>query len=553
MPYEEEPRPAKTVLVKTLSQTNPDFDLEYIENYRTVYEGGKSFQQNIIKFLPKNPLEPDQNYAARVRNATYLNYAGPVVDFLDAWLFSEALQIDGFSQDLEWADAFFKNVDRNESDKETFFSRTFANALVGKRGAVWVTRPSDGGLPPETLLEEEARGLNSPYFVQIAPENLTDWHYGDDGKLAWVLLAYKKSVRESALGPRKTVYIWQIIDRERVLTYEWVPEEGRLEPTPTSEARQIGDDPHNLGFVPVTIMEFEPGLWAMSKLYQPALGHFRRHCAKEWALDRSAHALAVVKTGSGDFKPQVATGTYLSLTVTDGYEESFEFVSPSSDSFQMQKDSADSLREEIHRVVHQMALATSSDSSKSRMSGDSKEKDFQAILVILAAYGRKVRSLVASCMTMAQTIRGVTKEAINVVGLDGYDKANIAQAMETMALGMPLIRSETWRREMAKGIAARTAGNMLDEGTRDQIEAELDAAPYNDEALMFEGIDSSTMPGSRTVDSTLAGGGTEANALESIRKSQSKKRTAALDRSSTYDAIGANVDSASPDLTKTSS
>lgn len=81
------------MLLKLLDTQRPDVDLALLADYWALFRGGKAFHDRVDRFLPQRPSESPALYAFRKKGAHYLNYAGPIVSYLGALVFSEKPEV----------------------------------------------------------------------------------------------------------------------------------------------------------------------------------------------------------------------------------------------------------------------------------------------------------------------------------------------------------------------------------------------------------------------------------------------------------------------------
>ncbi|MFK5283974.1 hypothetical protein ACI3PL_30795, partial [Lacticaseibacillus paracasei] len=64
-----------------------------LHDYRALYRGGHHARKQMHRFLPQRPTEPNDHYQFRLQSAHYLNYAGPIVDYFVAQLFTGRIEV----------------------------------------------------------------------------------------------------------------------------------------------------------------------------------------------------------------------------------------------------------------------------------------------------------------------------------------------------------------------------------------------------------------------------------------------------------------------------
>ena len=114
----------------TLNKRHPLSDVETFQKYDALYKGGRAFRKLIGKFLPQNPLETSEVYNLRKKQAPFISYVGPIVDFFSAQLFSASFLVratrDGENDtDDEFYATFRDDVDGCGTDLSAFLKERF--------------------------------------------------------------------------------------------------------------------------------------------------------------------------------------------------------------------------------------------------------------------------------------------------------------------------------------------------------------------------------------------------------------------------------------------
>jgi hypothetical protein len=464
--------------VQLLEQRHPDRPSDVVlERYRALAEGGERWRDLVSFWLPQNGNEPADIYNDRKKRAVYHNYAGGIVGLLVAYLFSEAPSIEGLEGD--WAAAWLDNVDRRRTPLATWWRQRFFDALVDGVAWCWVNLPARA---PELVLvsraDEEKAGLLDAYLVPLCLHEVLDWGEDSVGALSWVLIRQVEQVRVTVDQPRVAVYRWFYIDGVSIRRWEWkqtAPE--KPAPTPEDEAEELGTLQHNMGGLPVVRLQIPRGLHAMRLLHDPALAHLRARNDLTWALGRTAHAMPWIKRKWGGDAPQVGSGYYLELE----HEDDFGWTEPQGNSFAVLRDDAKDLKEEIYRVVHQMALAADNDSSRMRASGESKQSDWQASDVVMSGYADLVRQAMREVVRIVSRVRTGTEQAVTVKGLDGWQTMDLMTFLTSSGLALEAKQlSPTFRRVIARRQAERLLGDEVTAAELEAIRAEIDGAPEED-------------------------------------------------------------------------
>ena len=127
-----------------------------------------------------------------------------------------------------------------------------------------------------------------------------------------------------------------------------------------------------------------------------------------------------------------------------------------------------------------MAAGISGDSTKQANSAASKGMDWQSLQVMLAAYAELVITLIARILEIAAVPLEVDAAKIKVSGLEGWQEDDLAVILADYLTAGPMVKSETFRKLLAKQIVRRTLPADTDDATRQLIEDEITAADYGD-------------------------------------------------------------------------
>lgn len=458
---------------KQLLQRHPEFDPDYLSRLAALYEGGQRFREHLAHWLPKQAAEPEDVWRERRERAYYLNYSGPIVDYFAALLFTEPAAIAGL--DGPFYESFWADVDRRGTDWSPWWRDRFLDALIGRRAYAWVSFPArPEGVVPDSRADEERLGLDRAYLVPVKAHEVIDWEEDDSGVLRWVLVHQVVQARPSVEAGRSTIWRWTYLDAEVIRRWEWVASPGRMCPHEDEDIPELPAVPHHMGVLPVVRLELPSGLWALSKLCEPAVAQFRERNALSWALNKTAHAMPIIKRQWGGGPPIVGTGYYIALE----REDEFSWSEPPGTSYPVLQASARELREELYRVVHQMALSVDTSATASARSGDSKAMDHVATEVVLGAYSELVREAMRRTLAIVAAARGEDAGELVVRGLDAWGQEDLEtflrNATTAQTLGVP---SPTYKRLLQKRVAERMVGPDTGAAVIEAIRKEIDEAP----------------------------------------------------------------------------
>lgn len=447
--------------------------------YRALYQGGEPWRALLDKWLPQHDLEPDKRWTARKNEATYANHAGSIVDFFGSHLFSEPVSVDyGKDRDEPWLTKWIANVDRVGTSFTDWLRALFNDSQVGQTAFAWVNLPARNGVTFDSLGAEQNAGALDAYLIPIQPEQVV-WAEWRGAALEWLLL---EDLLEERAGPADAVvktWRWTAITRTHIRTWTWMPNEGRTEPTDEDDAveqdaveHRIGRN-HPGGRLPVIDLCLPAGMWALRKLADPAIKLLRADNQLGWLLSICANPLLHVADDRETATPTLGAGYFLKTSANG----SVQYVEPGGASAVQLADRVTHAREDLYRVVHQLAQAADSNATRAKMSGESKQSDWQAEQIILAAYAALVKDTARRILDLVCEIRGIDSAAFAVGGLEGWQQEDLAAELETMALAVDASRrSPKFQKELAKRQAKRVLVDVEQE-VLDEILTEIDESP----------------------------------------------------------------------------
>lgn len=461
----------------TLSQRHPCCDPGLFRRYLALYQGGQAFRRNIKEFLPKNPLEPEDIYALRIKEAPYRSYAGPAVDFFSAQLFASPFLVRATRNgEVETSDPFYgdfrEDVDLDGTDLVSFMKARFTCSMV-KGCSWWVAEmPEEGDTPAESRLDWDARGLGRVRLCPLEPEDVLDWEVNDYGQLLWAVTHKKEMRRDDPRLARQVVTeTWRLYDDLDVETFQVVYDPQKKALKPEDEIPSIGRVPHKFTRVPLISMRLPAGLWLMDRAADAQLEHFRLSSALGWAIRRTCYPMAFLHTAE---KTALVSGAgYCQLL---GLEDKFEWVSPPTASFDVLAKEIDAQKTELFRLVQQLASSVNNSSAAIGRSGESKQADNAASEICLHAYAVEVKEAIEGTFELISDGRGDTDLKFSIEGMNSFSLDDVTVTLANMkSAGMISIPSPTLKKELAKKAANLLLPDASQE-TKDKIHEEIETS-----------------------------------------------------------------------------
>lgn len=498
---------AGAVRYKQLKERNPEYLDEYWERCRSFYKGGNCLLENdsvMERVFPQHNNEVKGIYNLRKSVAFYMNYAGEIIDELLAKLNSHPLRMKS-----ENASSFYEGflescgpVEKEDTRYGDLLMRMLLTAMQCGKSWCLVDMPTIDHLNlADNLAEQETSGALNAWCLEIQPECVVDWEMDEQGVLEWALLCYKSSRRDSLFGSRDNVtetYIMYDKDswKQWQITY---PKD--KPPKDEKEVMLTGEGDHGFGCVPLVQLTLPDGLWAMGKLESLAKEHFNKRNALAWAEYKALmpilyefHDNTVENMAFGGDSGDIDRAynqprSVAHVQVRNGNDRA-EWVAPSEGPFDHSLKSCESTRDEMHRVVHQMARSASNNSISSRKSGESKAMDENSTNIVLEALGDLMRDFAVCLIRMVEKGRGDKPSEWLATGMSNFQSRTLSAILnqESVLDNQVIIPSPTFKTMRKLQIATRILGDMASEKNLEQIRSEISSFFSTEQELQTLGI-----------------------------------------------------------------
>ena len=481
-----------------LNTKNPEYDFPYWEKLKAFYAGGKALSDSkrFREYFPQHKAEHASVYQERCRRSFYIPYAGEIIDHIVAALTAQPVHMTteatGKDSWPDYYDAFEKDVSPPGGKRQSLnqlLKEQVLMALICKRAWTLVEMPRSPDEGFYSLKGQEESGQMDAYAQAVDPASVIDWEEDESGELEWAIVRCVFRKRNGIRGDRSTiteefVYYTREDWKKYEISYRVDQPPKELQPV-----GMVDSGSHSFGKVPLLRLEVSDGLWAMSKLEPLAREHFNKRCALAWAETMSLLPDLYEFEGPEDMSP----GSPISIHQEDedravnqkrgqgyvqvrGHQDRAEFVGPSSTPFSFALDSCNSIRDEMHRVTHQMALTVDNSSAALRRSGESKSIDKAATAVVLVALGRIVREHAEDLYAAVTTGRQDTLDGVwSARGMEKFDSIQTADAIrQAVELDSLEIESPTFRKRHRFGLAKLVLGDDATPEDIEDIEDELE-------------------------------------------------------------------------------
>lgn len=477
-----------------LKVRHPSYDADYWTVCDALYAGGKKLLGNqslLREIFPPHNSEADRIYQERLKRAWYIPYAGQLIDFLIAGLFTDPIEVTAEPEpDAFYKDEFFEDVSKPGGEKMTFRAmvrQVLLDAFRHQNAWVLCELPVPTIDPTKaSLLDQEKSGDLRAYAIPVDASSVVDWEENDAGELSWALIRDCSAKRPNLMSVRNVILEeYTLYTPDEWTRYSFSYEKDK---PPKDDAGPTDTKSGKLSFGRVPLLRFclPEGLWAMGKLEPIARAHFNLRNALSWAEYKSLFPVAVQNNGPQNPLAEITANPTRATdqVVGQGYvkvlgpEDKFQYVGPDTSGYEVAAKDLDKIRDEMHRVLHAMAQSVDNSGAALKRSAASKEVDQAATNVILGEVGQRVREYVVRIMeTIAQGRNDTGDRKWQAKGFENFEEmtpeALISQATSLEMISIP---SATFQRKYKYQLAKRTLGDEASPEDLDDIEKELEDA-----------------------------------------------------------------------------
>ncbi len=479
-----------------LESKHPEYDADYWALCRALYEGGKKLLGDdaiMAQCFPQHMQEAPAIYAERKRRAYYIAYPALIIDHMMAGLMTCPIECTSENH-AEENDRYWKELLRDISPHggrrqslQKLLREQMHTALLCKRAWTQVDFPIVDASGLTSVAQQEEIGALNAYAIQIDPSSVYDWEEDDSGELIWCLVCKDSARRSSLLDSRDLITrTYTHYTRTTWSRYE-ITFDRRKPPTPKTMVALAQEGQHSFGRVPFLRLDLPEGLWAMNKLESLAREHFNKRCALSWAEYKTLFQQLYEFEAPPDplsMGPAIVHDEQRAVNQVRGIgyvqmryaNDRAEYIGPDSTPFKIALESIKDLRDEMHRVTHQMALTFDNSASALRRSGDSKSQDKAAHGVVLRGLGEILKEYAFDILQTIVTGRG-DDIVWQCAGLDKFDDASLQDVLtDAETLENIEIPSPTFQRRHKYMVAKMKLGDEASEEDLKKIDEELETA-----------------------------------------------------------------------------
>lgn len=498
---------------QVLMQQHPSYKPTYWAKLRALCRGGSLLLADddlMRELFPKHRREDEEVYNERRQRAFYMAYAGMVVGDYVSGVLSDPVTVvlDGKSKASgkdaplpPWYAEFVANTSkRNAAGIPKTFQRLLGECLYSalNTGAAWVRVDAPVLLDAEgeriqfndRAAEDKAGALNV-YCTRHESEQVIDWEVDDDtGTLNLCVIFSEDRTRNGIAGDRSMITKrWLVYERAGWEVYELQHKANqKIKPEDIVPLKARGVNKNKM--IPVLRLELPNDLWVMDQLEGPSRELLNKWCALSWAEFQSLFSelyefLEPPMTGAGARIGEPEERANLALqqnrgagfVQTRGNNDKAMFVGPDTGPFSLALESIKTIRDEIFRITHQLAMAVDMGSAALGRSAESKQSDKGAREVVLGALAMPLRNIGVALLNTVASMRGDDDLVgrFEVGGMSDFVESN-AEASITSAAEMDMVKmpSQTFQRIYKARLARTILKHDADEEDMKLIEKELE-------------------------------------------------------------------------------
>jgi adenosyl cobinamide kinase/adenosyl cobinamide phosphate guanylyltransferase len=162
-------------------------------------------------------------------------------------------------------------------------------------------------------------------------------------------------------------------------------------------------------------------------------------------------------------------------------KDRLEYFSPDTAPYQVAAEDLNSLRDEMHRVLHHMAMSIDNSGAALQRSADSKAIDQAAASVILKALGVFIREHLEELLNLVATARK-DNVALCAHGMDNFDDVTLTTLVaDAIGISTVSIPSAHFQKKFKLKIAKLALGSDASEDDIAKISEELASGVTQDE------------------------------------------------------------------------
>lgn len=451
-----------------LTSTHPEYqaNVELWNSLDVAYEGGLSAIQQFLQPFEK---EEKKQLANRQNRIAYENHFEDIVSRRESLVWRRDVKR---TIKLRLWEMISENADGRGGRWEQVIKRCFRHSQ--RRGFLPVFVDSTATGDEKTKHEENQAGAH-PYLIPIMPQNFTNWHLDENGKLLWCIIkSYRYSEVEPPEKPERIVE-YRFVDRDSVTIY--VEAEGKEKKT---ELIQDGSVNHGLGIVPVVILndrarddeEAFVGSPSLKGAVDLSVQYLNRSSLLDQILFNTNFATLAVPEdrlgkGADNESTNVETGTQAVIPFpADGSPPLW--ISPDTGPADVLENNLEGLRQ---RIYEKAELDVGEKKSRQAMSGEAYARRSKPTEDMAKRLGKTMQTFELECLELLALRSGDKSAKFTVQYPSQYGIKALSEVLEELSA---IEESESMPPEVVKEIAKQIVFTSAFADLSDERQKELE-------------------------------------------------------------------------------
>ncbi|EBD6220704.1 hypothetical protein C2N84_21730 [Salmonella enterica] len=398
-----------------VARRHPEYEKkkEHWDFLSSTYAGGRSwFNDNIFRYFK----EGDQEFKERLERAYRFNHTREVVNLINKYLFKEDIHRN-LEEAPEQIRNFWKRATRQNSSIDAFMAAIDLQSSI--YGRIWIVVDSTMNGDVESVADEKQKDARA-YAYWIAPQQLLDVAWDEEGKMLWALIVEVARDDEDPFTSSGLEF-----QRYRLWTQnEWyLFREETKKGAGRRQAKVVLEDcgEHNLGVVPVFPVDcigesespyFSPSLIDDIAYLDRAVANYLSNLdaiIQDQTFSQLAIPVQSLLPGDDNHTKVLEMGTKRVFTYdSEGGNKPF-YLSPDPKQAQMIITTIKTVINEIYHSVGVAGERTKQDNAQGidNSSGAAKMYDFQRVNSLLVTKAERLERAERQMMLLAAKWMGV--------------------------------------------------------------------------------------------------------------------------------------------------
>lgn len=395
--------------IKTLNIKNTEYDYDKLEKLEHLYEGEK-----ITQYLVKDTQESyfTKDLKKQIAESAYDNFFAQIINYYAGSIFSSKFKFELKNSKIlpKEYNEFITSVNDKKTDMSEFLKQCTIDALVYGKSYCIIQLPSEE-IPEEMTigdLDDIDFGIE---LNRIEPEHVYSWRF-EDNNLQWLVTHTDLDFRNSPYDENIwTKHTWTIYTLDQILKFETIVECGK-NPDPELDITPTEIINHNLGAVPIIILDFPEGLHLGNLLAPTQIRYYNTNTAYSWAISRTCYSIPVIKTENPENAQALFKGNPRSAIILD-QNASWEWTTPPGESLSEMASAISEAKKTIYSVAN-VSNILDEKSYNNVKSGIAKSQDQSVSDKMISSYKQLIKEFAQDILEMVSIIRGNKLEFVAI-------------------------------------------------------------------------------------------------------------------------------------------